>query len=305
MELALTSADIRRIVGDGKLAIVLALEGGFDTEGDLDVLRLFHRLGVRMVQLTGHDTSNSIIDAYSGEPKWAGLSPHGRRVIEEMNRLGIVVDISHAPDHAKRQVIEVSRAPVVTSHNGLTHFAEVIGNLPDETLRALAEKGGLVGLHSAGWLISQRGADWTERQSASAGQAAAAPPPRPVRDGPVDYGAFIDALDDQMRDRWINRWGYGQPWRERHDAAAAAGAPMPTVDDWAEQIEWVVGLVGAGHVRPGARSDGRRELVARLRRDELRAADGSAGRERPRRNPRSSRSSERTGSGCWTRRRPS
>ena len=102
MELALTSQDVRRIAAQGKLAVILALEGGFDMEGDPDVLRLFHRLGVRMVQLANHDTTNALTDALDVR-KWNGISERGREIIREMNRLGIVIDISHASDSSKER----------------------------------------------------------------------------------------------------------------------------------------------------------------------------------------------------------
>ena len=249
MGLARTSDEARAIVADGRLAVILALEGGFDTEGDLDVLRLMHRLGVRMVQLTSHDTTNAIADAYAGEPRWGGLSDHGRTVIDELNRLGIVVDVSHASDATKRQMIEASRAPVVTSHNGLTHFCDVIGSVSDETLRLLAARGGLVGLHSAGWLIKQAALDWNViRWNAAPAPAPAAPA---FRSAAVDFGRYSADLDAEMRERWIDRWGYGRPWRERHDEALAAGAPLPTVEEWADQVAWVVQTVGADHIGIG------------------------------------------------------
>ena len=253
MELAVDSQDIRRIVADGKLAVVLALEGGFDMEGDLDVLRLFHRLGVRMIQITNHDTTNSLADA-GRDDKWGGISPKGRAVIQEMNRLGIVIDISHASPEAKRQIIEASRAPVVTSHNGLQHFSSCMGNISDKTLRDLAAKGGLIGLHSAGWILQQKSLDWGYHRPRGS------PPPdwaelaslkleffRPH----IDYGKYITRLDSLNRDLWIYRYGYGEPWRVRQRRAILQGAPLPTVEDWANQVDYVVGLVGAEHIALG------------------------------------------------------
>ena len=249
MALARTSAEVREAVAGGRMAVILALEGGFDTEGDLDVLRLFHRLGVRMVQLCSHDTTNAMVDAYAGERKWHGISDHGRRVIEEMNRLGIVIDISHEPDDAKLAVIRASRAPVATSHNGLTRFADVIGNLDDDLLSELAARGGLVGLHSAGWLIKQAAADWNAQDPARARRPPARP--APTRSREVDYGAYIATVDEQMRERWTKAWGYAEPWRERHDEVAAAGAPLPTVEEWAAQIRYLVELAGEDHAGLG------------------------------------------------------
>jgi membrane dipeptidase len=250
MELALSSADVRRIVGRGKMAVILALEGGFDTEGDLDVLRLFHRLGVRMVQLTNHEVSNVIADTYAGEQKWKGISDYGRTVIQEMNRLGIIVDMSHASPAAKLQSIQASRAPVVTSHNGLSHFNKFVGNLSDETLKALAAKGGMIGLHSAGWIITQKGNDWARAHwynppSRSVTKSAIFRPPG------VDYGDYMAKMDAEMRDWWTETWNYGRPWRENQREAIDAGAPLPTVEEWADQIDYVVRLVGADYVGMG------------------------------------------------------
>ena len=252
MELALNSQDVRRIVAHGKMAVVLALEGGFDMEGDLDVLRLFHRLGVRMVQFVNHDTTNALADAAAGDRKWNGISPQGRIVIREMNRLGIIIDISHATEEAKREIIEESQAPVVTSHSGLKHFSSVWGNLSDETLEALAAKGGLMGLHTAGWILKQDSFEWGFHRPRT-GSLPASPGPsraKPIRP-PEDDGEYIAQLDSLNRERWLTRYGYGQPWRERQLEAIEAGAPLPTVKDWVNQIDYVVGLVGADHAGLG------------------------------------------------------
>lgn len=204
MELALNSADVRRIVGAGKMAVVLSLEGGFDTEGDLDVLRLFHRLGVRMVQFTSHDTTNAFVDAGRSEQKWGGITEHGRAVIREMNRLGILIDIAHASDAAQLQIIEASAAPVAASHHGLRHFSNQVRNLSDEVLKALAAKKGLVGIHSSAGFLSQKFSDWSNAQ-----------PQGPhvdwlkdlIHSPDRDYGKYIAALDAEMRDNWTRDAG--------------------------------------------------------------------------------------------------
>ena len=252
MELALDSRDVRRIVADGKLAVILALEGGFDMEGDLDVLRLFHRLGVRMVQFVNHDTTNALADAAAGKRSWNGISPKGRQVIREMNRLGIIIDISHATEEAKRQIIDESRAPVVSSHSGLKHFSSVWGNLNDETVKALAAKGGLLGLHTAGWILKQDSFEWGFHRPRRSPPPARATPSRtqPFRP-PMDLGEYIARLDSTNQERWLTRYGYGQPWRERQREALALGAPLPTVEDWVNQIDYLVGLVGADHAALG------------------------------------------------------
>lgn len=259
MELALSSADVRRIVGDGKMAAILTLEGGFDTEGDLDVLRLFHRLGVRMIQLTSHSTTNAYIDAHADEPRRGGLTAHGRRIVAEMNRLGIIIDVSHASDAAQVQVIEASRAPVVGSHHGLRHFHDHPRNLSDEVLRAMAAGGGLMGMHSYAPFLSKAFAEW-ERTN----QPPASAPPSHLIEGfeifrrsEPDGGEFIAALDAEMHNRWVRDrsdrrgQGYGRSAAELHQALIEAGAPLPTVHDWAAQVDYVVQLVGDDHVGIG------------------------------------------------------
>ena len=251
MDLALTSQDVRRIVAQGKIAVVLALEGGFDMEGDLDVLRMFHRLGVRIVQFTNHNTTNALVDSSVLE-KWNGISRHGRAVIREMNRLGIVIDISHASEKAKDQIVEASQAPVVTSHNGLQHFSSCPGNITDETLHALATKGGLIGLHTAGWILSQESFDWGFRRPRTAPAPAWAERFRvELFRSAIDYGDYIAQVDSLMADQWATQYGFGQPWRERQQEAIEAGAPLPTVEDWANQVDYVVRLTGPDHVGLG------------------------------------------------------
>ena len=100
MELALTAADVRRIVASGKLAVILGIESGFDQEGDLDILRLWYRLGLRLIQFSSQLTNSYADSSIRGEPKWSGINDRGRRLIAEMNRLGILIDIAHATETA-------------------------------------------------------------------------------------------------------------------------------------------------------------------------------------------------------------
>jgi membrane dipeptidase len=258
MELALTSADVQRIVAKGKMAAILALEGGFDTEGDLDVLGLFYRLGVRMIQPLSHNTTNAFMDAKLGLTKWGGLTEQGRKVIAEMNRLGILIDLSHASEAAKMQIIEASRAPVVGSHHGLKHFVDVPRSLSDEVLKAMAAKGGLLGMHSDSNMFSQKYKAWSQTQ-----------PSKPAslhhliegytffRKPYEDFGAYINQLDAEMHDRWVRArnirggGGYSIPWREAHQKALDAGTPLPTVEEWTDQVDYAIEMVGDGHIGLG------------------------------------------------------
>jgi membrane dipeptidase len=138
------------------MAQILGLEGGFDMDGDLDVLRLFYRLGVRMIQFVNHRTTNAFADSYEDVQKWRGINAHGRKVIREMNRLGILIDISHATEATQLQVIEASEAPVVASHVGMRQFSNHPQNLSDEVLKNLAAKGGMIGIHGHGSLLKQK-----------------------------------------------------------------------------------------------------------------------------------------------------
>ena len=195
MELALSAADIRRIAADGKTAVILALEGGFDMEGDLDVLRLFYRLGVRLVQVVNHNTTNTFVDAGQGDEVWGGITQHGHTVIEEMNRLGILIDVSHASDAAQLAIIEASAAPVVASHHGLRPFSDSPRTLSDAVLEAMAAKGGLVGIHSSAAYLTQEFLDWAAAQPSAVPARGVDWIPDLMRSPNRDYGTYIEALD--------------------------------------------------------------------------------------------------------------
>ncbi len=258
MELALTSADVRRIAADGKMAAILALEGGMDPEGDLDVLRSFYRLGVRMMQFTTHNTSNALTDAWVGEKKWGGITDRGREVIREMNRLGMMIDISHASEEAQFQIIEASQAPVVDTHTALGRFSGRTRTMSDELLKALAAKGGLMSMHHSGSALSAAFTEWEHAQGRPRAERR-----RHLIEGmklfrePIGYGDYITRLDAELHDRWTrersNRGGngYGRPWRERQQELVDAGAPLPSVEDWVEQLEHVLSLVGDDNVGIG------------------------------------------------------
>ncbi len=147
-EMAASTEDVRRIVSDGKLAALMGLEGGHVIEDDLANLQLFYERGVRYMTLT-HSFSHGWADS-SGDiadpdvPHHGGLSDFGREVVREMNRLGMVVDISHVADETFWDVMEVTRAPVMASHSSVRAIADHPRNLSDDMLRALAKNDGVV-----------------------------------------------------------------------------------------------------------------------------------------------------------------
>lgn len=142
LELARTAADVRRISASGRIAALLGIEGGHAIESDLDVLRDFAAQGVRYLSPTWNNANDWADSSY--EHPHGGLTEFGREVIREMNRLGVVVDISHISDDTLRDVLEVSESPVMASHSSSRALVEHPRNLSDELLRAVAAQGGVV-----------------------------------------------------------------------------------------------------------------------------------------------------------------
>ncbi len=167
IELALNATDIERIRKSGKMAAVLDLEGGFDLDGDLGVLRTLYRLGLRSAQLSAHNWTNNFADSCCAAPKNGGLNERGIAVVKEMNRLGMVINISHASDEAIEKALEVSTDPLVATHHGLRSLNNIPRNMSDELLRKLAAKGGVIGFHIGNEFHNRKAFDW---RTANAGK---------------------------------------------------------------------------------------------------------------------------------------
>lgn len=142
---AYSVAQVRENFRKGLLSLPMGMENGAGIENDLSHLAHFYRRGIRYITLV-HAKDNLIGDSsYDKARTWGGLSPFGRKVVEEMNRLGIMVDISHASDQTFHDVLEVTRAPVIASHSSCRHFTPGWErNMSDEMLRALAKNGGVI-----------------------------------------------------------------------------------------------------------------------------------------------------------------
>jgi len=145
IELAFNASDVERIARTGKIAAFMDLEGGFDLDGDLAVLRDLYRLGLRSFQLSAHNWGNNFADSCCAPSKWHGLNDRGRAVIREANRLGMVINVSHGSDDTISQAIDVSSDPILATHHGLRNFNDIPRNMPDELLKKLAAKGGVIG----------------------------------------------------------------------------------------------------------------------------------------------------------------
>jgi len=152
MEFAYTAADVERIHKSGKLAAMASLEGGHLIGDSLGVLRVFHRLGVRYMTLA-HFATNNFADSMTGMEIHRGLSPFGKDLVREMNRLGMIIDVSHISDKAVLDAVEFSRAPVIASHSSAKAVAPIIRNMPDNVVQSIAKRGGVICINfHAGYL---------------------------------------------------------------------------------------------------------------------------------------------------------
>jgi len=143
LEFAFTAEDIERIFQDGKIASILAVEGGYMIENSLPVLRMLYKLGTRYMTLT-HMMTTSWADSATDFPRHGGLTEFGEDVVREMNRLGMFVDLSHVSPDAARDALRVSRAPVIFSHSNALSLNPHARNVPDDVLRLLPENGGVI-----------------------------------------------------------------------------------------------------------------------------------------------------------------
>lgn len=259
--LALTVADARRLVAEGRIAVFLGIEAGFDQEGDPEVLRALYRLGLRVVQFSTQTCFNGYADAeLGGRPAWHGINDRGRELVSVMNELGILIDITHATPQAQIELIAASRAPVVASHMALATVSgtapTTIGLLRDDVLEALAAKGGLVGIIGAASAVSPTYRAWLAANPEAASAAMA-----PVLGmtefastrtrAPLDHGEFGAWLDETMR---------------AHHLAAFASPPsrvpvVPTAHEWAAHAAYVIRTVGPEHAAIGLDLAGPRPAV--------------------------------------------
>lgn len=166
--LALNASDVVRLNREGRMAAMLDLEGGFDLDGDLGVLRNLYRLGLRVAQLPAHNWANNFAESCCSEGKVKGLNEHGRAVVREMNRLGMVINVSHASDATLEQVLEVSTDPVMATHHGLRSFNNIPRTISDDLLRKLAAKGGVIGFHMGCEFHSKAFFDFRTKQAGKA-----------------------------------------------------------------------------------------------------------------------------------------
>jgi membrane dipeptidase len=236
--IARSPAEVRELFAQGVFALPLGIENGAAIEDDLGALQHFYERGVRYITLT-HSEPNLICDSsYAEERPWGGLSPFGREVVAEMNRLGIMVDVSHLTDDAAQQAIELSRAPVIASHSCARHFTPGLErNIPDELITRIAAGGGVVQIAFAPGFLSEA----AQRQSS-------------------ELWAVMRAFTKETGAAW------GSPeFRARVDRFYAENPKAETgVADVADHIEHVIALVGVDHVGLGSDFDGISDTPAGL-----------------------------------------
>src|SRR3954466_8206098 len=225
--LALTAADVERITKNGRIAAILTVEGGHQIDDDLAVLRMYHRLGVRSMTLT-HFRNTNWADSSTDTPVHNGLTAFGKEVVREMNRLGMIVDVSHVSDKTFYDTLEVSTKPVIATHSSCRALSDVVRNMTDDMLQALAKKGGVMGINFGEGFISPKDAETLRRTIANNNKA------------PVLYGK---ALDDYAGEQ------YRKEFSERYKAQA-------TIEDVVAHIDHVVKIAGIDHVGIGSDFDG-------------------------------------------------
>ena len=225
-ELALTAADIERIFKTGRIASLIGMEGGHAIDNSLGALRMFHRLGARYMTLT-HNGNLAWADAASEKPAVGGLSPFGETVIREMNWLGMMVDLSHVSPETMADAIRVSEAPVIFSHSSARGVTNVPRNVPDDILRELPKKDGVVMVTFVPGFVSQEIADYNARANAETARL------RGVA------GSTVESVTKAM-----------DAWR------AANPVPAATLSQVADHIDHIRKVAGIDHVGIGGDFDG-------------------------------------------------
>jgi membrane dipeptidase len=233
-ELALTADDIERIFRKGKIASLIGMEGGHSIDNSLGALRMFNRLGARYMTLT-HSKNTAWADSANDVPAVGGLSPFGEEVVREMNRLGMLVDLSHVSPDTMDDAIRVSRAPVIFSHSSARALTDVPRNVPDNILQRLPENGGVVMVTFVPGFLSPEVAAWTTLQTAEEA--------RLTRQLPGDAAAVKSG---------VARW------------TAANPGPRATLAQVADHIDHIRKVAGIDHIGLGGDFDGMTSVVQGL-----------------------------------------
>src|SRR4051812_33697777 len=178
LALAGTADDVVRIHKTGKVASLIGIEGGHQIGGSLAALRQFYELGARYMTLT-HFKNNEWADSATDDPKYHGLTDFGRTVVHEMNRLGMLVDLSHVSDDTMRDALKVSRAPIIFSHSSARALSDHPRNVPDDILKLTAANGGVVMVNFYNGYVSDDLRKWNAEGAAEVGRLKSLYPSQP------------------------------------------------------------------------------------------------------------------------------
>jgi len=250
IELAYTADDVERIHGEGKLGAAIGMENGWPVGNDLANLTTFHDLGARYITLAhnGHnqiaDSANPRPDLGDEEEEHGGVSDFGAEVIAEMNRLGIMVDVSHISKKAMLEATALSRAPVIASHSGVRALCDVARNMDDEQLQALADNGGVIQLVALGAFVKA-----TPERTAAMDQLRQEMGLPGMRDM---FMAMAEAQGQEL-ERLQAQW---DAFQERVKAEIDPVHPAPNVSDFVDHVDYAVNLIGIDHVGISSDFDG-------------------------------------------------
>ncbi len=226
MALARTADDVERIQQSGRLASLIGVEGGHCIDNSLAVLRTFYAMGARYMTLT-HSLNTPWADSATDRPAHDGLTPFGESVVREMNRLGMLVDLSHVSPATMADALRVTSAPVIFSHSSARALTDVPRNVPDDILRQVPANGGIVMVTFVTGFVSQAVADYGTRETAQRQLLSAAP------------GSTADAVT-----RALDEWHRAHP------------SPRATLAQVADHIDHVKQIAGIDHIGLGSDFDG-------------------------------------------------
>ena len=217
-----------------RVLLPLGMENGAPIGDDIKNLQFFFDRGVRYITLA-HSAANRIADSsYALERKWHGLSPFGKQVVAEMNRLGIMVDVSHISDESAREAIALSTVPVIASHSAFRHFTpDFERNISDELAKAVADKGGVVQIPFGTAFVDPKGAADTQAHF------------RAINDF-NQRNAALKAAGKPLE----SKEAFDKAWAETH------AAPVTKIDAVLDQVDYAVKLIGIDHVGIGSDFDG-------------------------------------------------
>jgi membrane dipeptidase len=229
--LARTAADIRRIHKAGKIASLIGVEGGGQIDQSLSVLRAYHALGAGYLTLT-HSKTIAWADSATDAPRHDGLTPFGEAVVHELNRLGMLVDLSHVSEATMRDALRVSKAPVIFSHSSARALDDHPRNVSDDLLRLVAANGGVVMVNYAVNYVSEDYRRWSADRRAEQTRL----------DAPPFGGLYIGQPDKAAAA--LAAWDKAHP------------APTVTLATVADHIDHVARVAGVDHVGIGSDFDG-------------------------------------------------